>query len=394
MTLRVLILGVNGFIGSSLTERILRETDWDVYGMDTSTTKLDGLGNEPRFRFVEGDITISREWIEYHVKKCDVVLPLVAIATPATYVQDPIRVFELDFEANLEIVRKCVAYRKRVVFPSTSEVYGMSEDPAFDEERSNLVLGPIHRQRWIYSCSKQLLDRVIYAYGAKRELRFTLFRPFNWIGPKLDNIEEAKEGSSRVLTQFIGNILRGRDILLVAGGSQRRTFTYIDDGTDALLRIIANEGGAADGRIFNIGNPANDVSVRELAEMLIALVRSYPKYTTLADATRLVSVSEGEYYGEGYQDIRTRVPSIENARRLLGWEPRTDLATALRKTLDYHLGRPAQELVTEVAAAAQGPEKATGDAGASLQPRATTQTPSMMKPMPSHRSGVTDSPKR
>jgi nucleoside-diphosphate-sugar epimerase len=278
------------------------------------------------------------------VKKCDVVLPLVAIATPATYVIDPLRVFELDFEANLDIVRKCVRYKKRVLFPSTSEVYGMCADAAFDEETSNLVLGPINKQRWIYSCSKQLLDRVIHAYGMKEGLKYTLFRPFNWVGPKLDNILEPKEGSSRVLTQFIGNILRGRDILLVDGGAQRRSFTYIDDGIDALIRIIENRGNAADSRIFNIGNPKNDMSVRELAQTLIELIKTYPNYAKLADNVKLVTVKSADYYGEGYQDIQTRVPSIKNAEKYLGWKPTTDLKTALRKTLDYHLGRPSSEL--------------------------------------------------
>jgi nucleoside-diphosphate-sugar epimerase len=344
MSLKVLILGVNGFIGSSLTEHILRDTDWEVYGMDMSQDKLgESLGHK-RFRYVEGDITINREWIEYHVKKCDAVLPLVAIATPATYVLDPLRVFELDFEANLAIVRQCVRYGKRVIFPSTSEVYGMSADREFDEESSNLVLGPINKPRWIYSCSKQLLDRVIAAYGQQHGFKYTLFRPFNWIGPKLDNIMEPKEGSSRVLTQFIGNILRGKDIQLVDGGAQRRSFTYIDDGVDALMRIIANKDGCADGRIFNIGNPRNDMSVRELAETLVALVKTYPKYAALAEKTRLVTVNSGDYYGKGYQDILTRVPSIRNAEKFLGWKPVTDLKTALRKTLDYHLGRPSQEL--------------------------------------------------
>src|SRR3990172_2563245 len=344
MSLKVLILGVNGFIGNSLTERILRDSDWEVYGMDMGRDKLgESVGHE-RFHYVEGDITINKEWIEYHIKKCDVVLPLVAIATPATYVQDPLRVFELDFEANLEIVRQCARYKKRVLFPSTSEVYGMSADTEFDEESTSLVLGPIHKQRWIYSCSKQLLDRVIYAYGQRDGLKFTLFRPFNWIGPKLDNILEPKEGSSRVLTQFIGNILRGTDIRLVDGGAQRRSFTYIDDGGDALKRIIENKDGCADGRIFNIGNPKNDMSVRELAETLVALVKTYPKYAALADKTRLVTVSSGDYYGKGYQDILTRVPSIRNAQQYLGWNPTTDFTTALRKTLDYHLGRPSQEL--------------------------------------------------
>jgi nucleoside-diphosphate-sugar epimerase len=344
MGLKILILGVNGFIGSSLTEYILKNRDWEVYGMDMGVDKLDQCMGHDRFHFVEGDITINREWIEYQVKKCDAVLPLVAIATPAAYVVDPLRVFELDFEANLDIVRKCARYKKRVLFPSTSEVYGMCADREFDEETSNFVLGPINKQRWIYSCSKQLLDRVIHAYGMKEGLRYTLFRPFNWVGPKLDNILEPKEGSSRVLTQFIGNILRGRDILLVDGGAQRRSFTYIDDGIDALVRIIENKDNAADSRIFNIGNPKNDISIRELAETLIELIRTYPTYAKLAENVKLVTIKSGEYYGEGYQDIQTRVPSVKNAEKYLGWRPTTDLKTALRKTLDYHLGRPSSEL--------------------------------------------------
>ena len=344
MSLKVLILGVNGFIGNSLTEHILKHKDWEVYGMDMASDKLDQCLGHDRFRFVEGDITINKEWIEYHVKKCDVAIPLVAIATPATYVLDPLRVFELDFEANLDIVRKCVQYRKRVIFPSTSEVYGMCTDGSFNEETSNFVLGPINKPRWIYSCSKQLMDRVIHAYGMKHDLRYTLFRPFNWIGPKLDNILEPKEGSSRVLTQFIGNILRGKDIQLVDGGTQRRSFTYIDDGIDALIRIIENKDGAADGRIFNIGNPKNDMSIKELAETLISLIRTYPAYAKMADAVKIVTVSSGDYYGKGYQDIQTRVPAIRNAEQYLGWEPVTDLTTALRKTLDYHLARPLQLL--------------------------------------------------
>jgi nucleoside-diphosphate-sugar epimerase len=344
MSLKILVLGVNGFIGSSLTEYILKNRDWEVYGMDMAADKVEQCLGHDRFHYVEGDITINKEWIEYHVKKCDIVLPLVAIATPATYVIDPLRVFELDFEANMDIVRKCVRYKKRVLFPSTSEVYGMSTDSVFDEDTSNFVLGPINKQRWIYACSKQLMDRVIHAYGMKEGLKYTLFRPFNWVGPKLDNILEPKEGSSRVLTQFIGNILRNRDIQLVDGGVQRRSFTYIDDGIDALIRIIENKGNAADSRIFNIGNPKNDISIRELAETLIELIKTYPAYAKLAENIKLVTVKSGDYYGDGYQDIQTRVPSIKNAEKYLGWKPTTDLRTALRKTLDYHLGRPSSEL--------------------------------------------------
>ncbi len=128
MTLKVVILGANGFIGGALTTAILRTRPWEVTRWTSSTTSFTEAASSPRFHFVEGDISINREWIEYHVKKCDVIVPLVAIANPAQYVTDPLRVFELDFEANLAVVRECVKYKKRLIFPSTSEVYGVAPD--------------------------------------------------------------------------------------------------------------------------------------------------------------------------------------------------------------------------------------------------------------------------
>lgn len=334
----VLILGVNGFIGHHLSRRLLERTDWHVYGMDLQGDRVEALREHPRFHFVEGDITINREWVEYNVRKCDVVLPLVAIATPATYVREPLKVFELDFEANLPIIRHCVKYGTRVIFPSTSEVYGMCPDSEFDAYASQLVLGPINKSRWIYSCAKQLLDRVIWSYGMDGQLDFTLIRPFNWIGSGLDSIDAAKEGSSRVLTQFLGNIVRGEAIQLVDGGTQTRSFTYIEDAIDCLLRIIENPGGIASGKIYNIGNPDNNCSIRELARMMLEIARSRPEYCESARHVRIVEVSSGNYYGEGYQDIQTRVPRVENTCRELHWRPRTDLRTALQAIFDAYAG--------------------------------------------------------
>jgi nucleoside-diphosphate-sugar epimerase len=335
--MKILILGVNGFIGNALTRRILTTTDWEVYGLDMSTDKLEHSMGNPRFHFLEGDITINKEWIAYNIKKCDVILPLVAIATPASYVKEPLRVFELDFEENLAIIRQCVKYKKRVVFPSTSEVYGMCPDSEFEEDASPLVLGPIHKERWIYSCAKQMLDRVIYAYGMHEGLRYTLFRPFNWIGPRLDSIDTAKEGSSRVLTQFLYNIILGEPINLVDGGNQRRSFTYLEDGIDCLMKIIENRDGCADGGIFNIGNPENDLSVKELAYKLRDMVKEYPQYLDRADKCQIVGVTSEEFYGSGYQDIETRVPSIKRATEILGWKPVTGIDEALKNTLDFYL---------------------------------------------------------
>ncbi len=336
--MNVLILGANGFIGNNLSEGILaNKPDWHIYAMDLAQDKLENCLGQKNFHFFNGDMTKQKEWVVEHVKKCDVVMPLVAIATPAVYVQEPLRVFELDFEANLEVIRLCVQHKKRIIFPSTSEVYGMCPDPAFDEESSNLVTGPIHKERWIYSTSKQLLDRVIYAYGKHHGLAYTLFRPFNWFGPKLDNIFNPKPGGSRVLTQFIGNILRGENIMLVDGGAQQRCFMYIDDGVDALISMIENKNSVAHNQIFNIGNPAENISIRELAEMLIANIKQYPKYAEVAGKTQLVDVSAEKYYGKGYQDVSLRVPAIDRAAQQLGWQPQVDFATGLKKTLDFYL---------------------------------------------------------
>jgi len=334
--LKVLILGVNGFIGHHLTRRIIEQTDWWVYGMDMQSDRVAPWMDHPRFHFFEGDITINKEWIEYHVRKCDVVLPLVAIATPATYVREPLRVFELDFEANLAIVRQCVRYGKRVVFPSTSEVYGMCTDDAFDPENSNLVYGPINKPRWIYACSKQLLDRVIHAYGMQEGLRYTLFRPFNWIGPGLDSLHTPKEGSSRVITQFLGHIVRGEPIRLVDGGNQKRTFTDVDDGISALVKIIANPGGIADSKIYNIGNPSNNFSVRALAEMMLKVARGLPEYRDNAARVRLIGVTSEDYYGDGYQDVLHRVPDIGQTMADLAWQPKVRMDEALAALFAYY----------------------------------------------------------
>ncbi|MBC6532159.1 bifunctional UDP-4-amino-4-deoxy-L-arabinose formyltransferase/UDP-glucuronic acid oxidase ArnA [Citrobacter amalonaticus] len=334
---RVLILGVNGFIGNHLTERLLREDHYEIYGLDIGSDAIGRFLNHPRFHFVEGDISIHSEWIEYHVKKCDVVLPLVAIATPIEYTRNPLRVFELDFEENLKIIRYCVKYRKRIIFPSTSEVYGMCTDKVFDEDSSNLIVGPVNKPRWIYSVSKQLLDRVIWAYGEKDGLRFTLFRPFNWMGPRLDSLNSARIGSSRAITQLILNLVEGSPIKLIEGGKQKRCFTDIRDGIEALYRIIENAGGRCDGEIINIGNPENEASIKELAEMLLESFDKHPLRHHFPPFAGLRVVESSSYYGKGYQDVEHRKPNIRNAKRCLDWEPTIDMRETVDETLDFFL---------------------------------------------------------
>ncbi|MGC6369810.1 bifunctional UDP-4-amino-4-deoxy-L-arabinose formyltransferase/UDP-glucuronic acid oxidase ArnA [Pseudomonas sp. K2I15] len=341
---RVLILGVNGFIGNHLSERLLRDDRYEIYGLDIGSDAIERLRSHPNFHYVEGDISIHSEWIEYHIKKCDVVLPLVAIATPIEYTRNPLRVFELDFEENLKLVRYCVKYNKRVIFPSTSEVYGMCQDQYFDEDTSNLVVGPVNKQRWIYSVSKQLLDRVIWAYGDKG-LKFTLFRPFNWMGPRLDRLDSARIGSSRAITQLILNLVEGTPIRLFDGGEQKRCFTDIADGIEALARIIDNDNDNCNGQIINIGNPENEASIRQLGEELLRQFEAHPLRANFPPFAGFRDVESKAFYGTGYQDVAHRKPSIDNAKRLLNWEPTVEMSETIGNTLDFFL----REAMLEIA---------------------------------------------
>ncbi len=339
----VLVLGVNGFIGNALGERLLESGKYEVHGMDLQSNNIQHLLKTPGFEFHEGDISIHREWIEYHVRKCDIIIPLVAIATPIEYMRNPLKVFELDFEENVRVVRYCARYGKRIIFPSTSEVYGMCDEEEFDEDNSKLILGPIRMQRWIYSCVKQLLDRVIWAYGQQEGLRFTLFRAFNWIGPKLDSLTSARIGSSRAITQLILNLTEGSPIQLIDGGNQKRCFTDVSDGIECLYRIIENKGDLCDGKIINIGNPDNEASIKELAEMLVGKFEKHPLRPKFPPFAGYREVESGSYYGVGYQDVQHRRPSIRNARRLLGWSPMVGLEQSVEQTLDFFLRQVVSE---------------------------------------------------
>ncbi|GHU15278.1 hypothetical protein FACS189449_12770 [Alphaproteobacteria bacterium] len=335
--MKILVVGAGGFIGSHLLEEILKNhRDWAVTAIDICEAKISRMLDDENLRFFNIDVVKEYESVEEHVKICDIVLPLAAIASPAMYVTDPLRVFELDFESNLRIVKWAAQYKKRVIFPSTCEVYGMCEDEEFREEESNCVTGPINKQRWIYSCSKQMLDRVIYAYGIRDGLRYTLFRPFNWIGPKLDDITNPNNGSSRVVTQFLSNIIHGKDINLVDGGNQIRSFTDIADATAALIKIIENENNCADQQVFNIGNPYNQLSIKELAYTIVELAKKYEKTRSFAEKIKILDINPDEYYGKGYQDVSKRVPSIKKAESLLRWKPGIGVKESLRKITDFY----------------------------------------------------------
>ena len=337
--MKILITGANGFIGTHLTEAVLRDTEWEITAFDICDSNVGEYTKNNRYSFVKGDIFTADDWLRDSIRASDVVVPLAGIAKPAYYMKRPLWTFELDFEQNLKIVRMCADEGRRILFPSTSEVYGMSSDDELVEDESPLITGPVTKSRWIYSCSKQLMDRVIIAYGEECGLDYTLFRPFNWVGPRLDTFDDAKERTARSITQMIYDVLHRREISLVGGGVSRRSFLWVGDAMRALLLILANDGGCASREIFNIGNPENNASIRELAETVLRVMSEFPNMKEASESTVLRDIAPESYYSSGYQDMKNRVPSIKKIKDKLGWVPELDIHDIVRRTVSYYSDR-------------------------------------------------------
>jgi nucleoside-diphosphate-sugar epimerase len=194
----------------------------------------------------------------------------------------------------------------------------------------------VSKHRWIYSCAKQLLERILHAYGLEDRLNYTIIRPFNFIGPRIDYLPCDQDGNPRVFSHFVGALKTGRPMRLVNGGHQRRAYTYIDDAVGCIVRIIENPGGVCDKQIFNIGSPHNEISIRGLAAMMqdIYKHRWWDGRTPLSE---IVEVGGDEFYGQGYDDSDRRIPDITKATTLLGWQPRYGLEETVERSMAYWL---------------------------------------------------------
>ncbi len=329
--MHILLLGAGGFLGSHIAEALINQAAHDVVGLDIDDDKLDGIGG-PNFRFVRGDVRDATQ-VEELAAGVDVVVDLVSYANPSIYVTQPLEVFDLNFRSNLAVADFCVAHDIRLIQFSTSEVYGRPLEPTYREDASPLVMGPVTKQRWIYAAAKQLLERVLHAYGLEGRLDYTIIRPFNVIGSRLDYLVPAGTvGGPRVFSHFMSALLTGGPMYLVNGGEAHRSFTHIADATAAVLTVLEHPGASK--QIFNLGNPANDISIRGLAALMRDL---YEELTGATSATELVEISGDDFYGEGYEDTN-RVPPDVSKLRALGWEPRHDLRTTVADAMRYYLG--------------------------------------------------------
>jgi UDP-glucose 4-epimerase len=277
--------------------------------------------NNPAFRYIKGSV-FDADLLESLVAKSDLVYHLAAVVGVEHYVEDPFHVLNVNVNGTQNILRFAHRYDKRLVFASTSEVYGKSRDTPFQEDGDRL-LGSTSIDRWCYSTSKAVGEHFCFAYG-KLGLPVVIVRFFNAYGPRLDRIDVG-----RVITIFMGQLLRGEDLTVIGDGRQTRAFTYVDDAVQALVRAGTVE--AAVGGIFNIGTD-RETTILELAETMI---RVLPNATS-----KIRLVHQEEIYGESYEDIPRRFPDITRMRTILGVEPRISLEEGLRRTIEWFRNEP------------------------------------------------------
>ena len=358
----VCIIGVAGFIGSHLLEKIVRERAWTVIGVDmVSPHKIQQLlGAEKkwasRFEFHQMNIVTHGDDLKALIARSDVVVNLAAICNPSEYIKQPVNTINSNFTDAQDCIKYCVELDKHLIHFSTCEVYGRTlasyglphDDQTnfiLDEETTPMIMGPVSAQRWCYACAKQLVERLIYAHGTENNLRFTIVRPYNWIGPRMDyipGVDGKDDGQPRVLASFMTALMKGDPLVLVNGGEVFRTFCFVEDAVDCVCRMIDRPDKSI-GHAFNVGNPKNNIQISKLANLMIEL---YSELTGKPKgATR--EVSGVDYYGKGYEDSDLRIPSMRLVKQQLDWDPSTSLRDAMSMTMKMFIEKYADKLAAK-----------------------------------------------
>jgi len=313
--MKVLVTGGAGFLGSHLTDAFLERGD-EVFILDTGMTlKVKHRIGNPNLHFVR-DSVFNEAILEGLIARVDLVYHLAAVVGVEHYVGDPYQVLNVNVNGTQNVLKLAFKHGKRVVFSSTSEVYGRNAQIPWRED-DDRVLGSTRIDRWCYSTSKAVGEHFCFAY-AKMGLKTTVVRYFNVYGPRLDAIDVG-----RVITIFLGQALRNEPVTVIGDGSQTRCFTYVTDAIAATVEAGLRE--EAVGEIFNIGTD-REHTIRELAERLIAIAGS---------KSEIRYVPQQEIYGPSYEDIPRRIPNVDKMRTLLGLKAETSLDDGLKRTIEY-----------------------------------------------------------
>jgi UDP-glucose 4-epimerase len=319
----IVVTGGYGFIGSHLVSGLLGRGDSVTvfdFAKNTRDSDID-FDRHANFRFVQGDVTDLAALETALTAGVDTVFHLASVVGVKNYVEDPLRVVDVIVTGTRNVLELCHRHGVRVVFASTSEVYGKNPNPPFAED-DDRVLGSTRTARWSYSTSKAMAEHLVFAMHAAHALPVTVVRYFNVYGPRQNPIF--------VISQTIHRILNGRQPLLYDSGDQTRCFTYVDDVIAGTL--LAAESSAAIGEAFNIGS-MTETTVGEAVALAI-------KIADVDSVSGAEAVDTAARYGGRYEDIPRRVPDSTKAQRELGWRLQVDLEEGIRRTIDWARANP------------------------------------------------------
>jgi UDP-glucose 4-epimerase len=316
--MRALITGGAGFIGSHLAETFILQGHQVVVLDDLSTGRLENvahLSRMPDFRCVVDSVT-NESMVAQLVEQVDTVFHLAAAVGVKLVVEKPIHTIHTNVNGTETVLKTAHRFGKRVLIASTSEVYGKGLALPFRED-ADLVLGPPDKTRWGYATSKLIDEFLALAYAREHDLRVTVVRLFNTVGPR----QSSRYGM--VLPNFVRWALAGDPITIHGDGSQTRSFTWVGDVVWAMQALI-NEPRAA-GQVFNIGN-GEEISIRDLALKVREMTDS---------KSDLVFTPYERVFDNSFEDMPRRVPDIGKLRRLLGYEPRVQLNGIIGSVIRY-----------------------------------------------------------
>ena len=319
----VVVTGGYGFIGSHLVSALLDRGDTVTvfdFAKNTRDTSID-FDRHPNFRFVQGDVTDIGSLSQALISGVDTVFHLAAIVGVKNYMDDPLRVLDVNVIGTRNVLELSRQHGTRVVFASTSEVFGKNPNPPFAED-DDRVLGSTKTARWSYSTSKAMAEHLVFAMHSAYELPVTVVRYFNVYGPR--------QAPIFVVSQSVHRILNGHRPYLFDTGDQTRCFTYVDDAVAGTL--LAAESKAAIGEAFNIGS-MTETSMREVVNLAI-------KTADVDSVSEAEPVDTAERYGGRYEDIPRRIPDSTKAQRELGWRLTVDVAEGIRRTIDWARANP------------------------------------------------------
>ena len=307
---KYLVTGAMGFIGSHWCEHLLKQGNI-VYGIDIYN-KYPELLRHKNFIFIQDTIT-NYSMIKDYINKVDLVFHFASIAEPKQYVDNPRKVISVAGIAALNIIDLCRVAEKRIMFTSTSEIYGKNPNVPF-EENDERHLGSTETNRWCYSTSKAIAEHYLFACAQTNEIDFITVRLFNVYGPRL---------VGRVVSNFIIKALKNEDIIITNDGKQTRSFTYVEDVINAFDLLINSNNSL--NNVFNIGSKI-ETSILDIASMIISKSESNSK---------VIFQNEKEYYGKSYEDINRRTPVVDKIKNYVGWEASTSLEIGIDKTINY-----------------------------------------------------------